>query len=301
MTTKHKEVEIPLWPFKESIGAEKRMEIVTGMSELVTRMAMHVICHTMVDYADLLDDERRSIAHGFLQRMTTTHICNHKLTTEGLVYEYEGREFGLHEEYKTMTLTRTVYEHLAMFYFLYELPKTEEERDVVWKYWKINSMKSEIGNGVRRREAYLQEMEKLRDEILVTILGKLCFGKLSEWTDLNSAPQNGSIEFIKKNGKYDVRRVPFSQAWRYLFRSDDMRQLYGQLSMHCHPVYGGLVEYQSQSASDDGGDGIPLYLSCRFLAYLCRLFLKQLPDGDEMTKKGFSTQERKLFYSIGGN
>lgn len=204
-------------------------------SELVMRIATQVICHTLVNCQDLLKQERVSVAHAFLQRVMTTHLCNHNLTKEGLVYEYKGQPFELHEEYKTMTLTRTVYEHLAMFYFLFEHPKTDEECEAVWKNWQTDN-----------------------------------------WREM----------------------ISFSQAWRYLFRDREMASFYRQLSMHCHPVYEGLVQYQTQDEDDDDHDCIPLYFSCRFLAHLTRLFLKQVPDGWDMLRLEITERELSVFKGL---
>ena len=106
-------------PVNEELEPEKRLESCIEMSDLVAKMVTFVICHVIVDYAELLKDERVSVASAFLQRVTSTHLCNHKLTKEGIVFKYRGEAFDLHEEFKTMTLTRSVYEHLVMFYFLY--------------------------------------------------------------------------------------------------------------------------------------------------------------------------------------
>ena len=284
---------------------KNRMETTVELSQLVTEIVTYVICHTIVNNDDLFNNERTAIAHAFLQRVTTTHMCNHKLTTEGLVYEYNGQPFQLHEEYKTMTLTRTVYEHLAMFYFLYEHPKTAEERDIVWKYWIINSKKNLLdysldGNSSvdKEQKEDQEELERLRQEILSSAIGKQCYAELAEWTKLRSRPHNGSIELVKEKGKYVVRRVPFSQAWKYLFKSEDMTLMYRHLSMHCHPVYNGLVQFQSQSAPIHGEDSTPLYLSSCFLAYLCRLFLKLIPNGESIIKSEFNERDQFLFYAM---
>ena len=292
-------------PLDERLSPQKRKEAVLKLSSLVTKMVTHVICHTIVDYAELLQDERMSIAHAFLQRVSTTHLCNHKLTEEGLVMEYEGQSFQLHEEYKTMTLTRAVYEHLAMFYFLYEHPKTDEERDIVWNYWKINSKKNLLANqnddddiDEEEQRQNLEEVQQLRDEILSTPLGRQCSKRLSEWTNPDSKLQNGSIEFYEEEGKTNVRKVPYSQVWKYLYEDEEMAQVYRHLSMHCHPVYIGLVQYQNQPESDEGDECIPLYLSSSYLSYLCRLFLKTIPVGNDMLKKAFSQQELYIFQAL---
>jgi hypothetical protein len=235
-------------PLDEKLPPQKRMETVIELSDLVMRIATHVICHTLVDYQEQLKEERLSIAHAFLQRVTTTHLCNHKLTAEGLVFEYKGQPFELHEEYKTMMLTRSVYEHLVMFYFLFEHPKNDEERHLVWKYWQING----------------KSVEAFKDE----------------------------------DGKYSVRTLSYSQAWKYLFSNGEMASFYRHLSMHCHPVYQGLMQYQDQALSDQGNDGIPLYFSCRFLACLCSMFLKQIPDGNDIIRKEFSEQEQSVFSAL---
>ena len=222
-----------LTPFDESVSPERRMEVALQLSDMVTRIATYIICHVIVAGQELLRDERLQTAHAILQRVTTTHMCNHKLTAEGLVYEVGGERFQLHEEYKTMALTRTVYEHLAMFYFLYEHPKSDEERQRVWDDWH-----------------------------------------------------------------HDVQKIPYSQAWRYLFRNRDMARMYHHLSVHCHPVCEGLVQYQNQSDTNEGGDSISLHLSSCFLACLCCLFLRQLPQGNELVGQQFSEREQALFLAL---
>ena len=231
-------------PLSARLTAQERSNRTCELSELATKVATHIICHTLVDYAGLLDDERTSIAHAFLQRVTSTHMCNHKLTTEGLTYQYNQETFVLQEEYKTMTLTRTVYEHLVMFYFLFEHPKTDEERETIWKNWK----------------------------------------------------RTGLIEVTDSSG--NLKRLSYSQAWKYLFHNEDLSHLYKHLSMHCHPVYDGLQQYQIQSPSDEGGDWMPLYLSSCFVACLCRMFLKQIPNGHEILEKDFSRREQSVFNAL---
>ena len=287
-----KPVSTVLAPFDENLSPQQRLESCLELSALASKVATFVIAHTIVDYSELLQDERLSVASSFLQRVTSTHLCNHKLTKEGIEYRYRGEVFHLHEEFKTMTLTRSVYEHLAMFYFLYVHPKSDEERTVVWDYWKINSRKNLLDLTPD------DEIEALRREIFNTRLGKWCYAKLDEWTAFDKPTQNGSIEFFKSRGRTDVRRVAYSQAWKYLFEKQDMAQLYRHLSMHCHPVYNGLLQYQTQAVSDEGNDGIPLYLSSCFLAYLCRLFLRLIPDGRQLLAQEFSQQERAVFNAM---
>ncbi|MBQ2208977.1 MAG: hypothetical protein II404_03320 [Prevotella sp.] len=240
MASAWEEVKAPL---SEGLTPQERSDKTAELSELVTKVATYVICRTLVDYGELLEDERTSIAHAFLQRVTSTHMCNHQLTAEGLVYQYQDKTFVLQEAYKTMTLTRSVYEHLVMFYFLFEHPRTEEEREEVWRYWK----------------------------------------------------RTGQIMLKEEEGE---RKLTYSQAWKYLFENEDLSLLYRHLSMHCHPVYKGLQQYQNQSPSEEGDDWVPLYLSSCFVAYLCRLFLKQVPGGNTIAKEGFTRREQSVFNAL---
>ena len=201
-------------PLNEELRPEERTESCLVLSDLVVRMVTHVICHVIVDYEAQLQEERLSVANAFLQRVTSTHLCNHKLTREGITFEYNGQAFDLHEEYKTMTLTRSVYEHLVMFYFLFAHPKSDEERSVVWNYWKINSKKNLLdyaadGNGTATDEQRQAEMEieALRQEIFATEIGRICKRRLDEWTRIGKPTQNGCIEFYRENGRLEVRRV----------------------------------------------------------------------------------------------
>ena len=294
-------------PVNAKLPPQERLECCLELSELMTKMATHAICHTLVDYEEMLKEERFYVASAFLQRVTSTHLCNHKLTKEGIELKYGDETFTLHEEFKTMTLTRSVYEHLVMFYFLYSHPKTDEERSVVWNYWKINSKKNLLdfdaegnvtpGTGGETAQA---EIEQLRKEIFSTLTGMECSQKLDEWTAPSKPTQNGCIAFFWRQGQRDVRRVSYNQAWRYLFSKnhDDMEMLYRLLSIHSHPIYDGLLQYQGQAMKDEGNDGMPLYLSSCFLAYLCRLFLRLLPNGDKMFDNDFSEEERLIFKSL---
>lgn len=293
-------------PFNEKLPAEERAQIVNDISELVKRIVMHVICYTLVNYQELLKNERLAVAHAFLQRATSTHLCNHKLTTEGLVYEYKGEPFQLHEEYRTMTLTRSVYEYLAMFYFLFEHPRDAEQREVVWKYWLINSRKNLLdsaakGNvrAMKEQKKIYAEIEQMRHDIASTAIGRQCWQKLDLWTKPESAGSSGSLEFVEKQERTDVRKVSYSQAWRFLYHDKDMTLFYNYLSMHCHPVYDGLMQYLEQTDDDNNEEvGMPLYFSCCFLAHLCRLFLKQIPYGQDMITQEFSWQEQQLFSTL---
>ena len=297
--------KIVLAPFNEELPAQKRTEVAIALSELTLKIATHIICHTIVEREELFKEERTAIAHAFLQRETSTHLCNHKLTTGGLVYHYNEQEFQLHEAFKTMTLTRSAYEHLAMFYFLFKHPKAEEERNVVWKYWQINSKKNLLDDRADEEAAITaeqkqaqKEIQQLRLEILGAHLNTNCLKKLDEWTKPESRPVNGCIEFFSNHGTLDVRRVTFSQAWKFLYNSEDMNLLYRHLSMHCHPVYNGLVQYQSQTLEDQGEDAIPLHLSSSFLAYMCKLFLQLIPQGGEMIEGAFSKEELSIFRAL---
>ena len=231
-------------PLNEELRPEERTESCLVLSDLVVRMVTHVICHVIVDYEAQLQEERLSVANAFLQRVTSTHLCNHKLTREGITFEYNGQAFDLHEEYKTMTLTRSVYEHLVMFYFLFAHPKSAEERSVVWNYWKINSKKNLLESlsrngerGTRNENSSLQskaaepgteaekEIEALRQEIFATETGRICKRRLDEWTRIDKPTQNGCIEFYRENGRLEVRRVSYNQAWKYLFDKEGMTLL----------------------------------------------------------------------------
>ena len=222
-------------PLNETLPARQRTEAALILSDLAMKVTTHVICHTLVECREQLEDERFAVAHAMLQRVMTTHLCNHKLTKEGLVYEYRGQPFVLHEAYKTMTLTREVYEHLAIYNLLYEHPKSDKERQTVWQNWKSENQKE---------------------------------------------------------------LVPYSQAWRYLFGNRETASLYHHLSLHCHPAYQGLLQYTEQSADDGGNEGVALYFSCRFLARLTRLFLKQVPGGWNVLGNEFSTQELNVFRAL---
>lgn len=75
-----KPVSTVLAPFDENLAPQQRLESCLELSALASKVATFIIAHTIVDYSERLQDERLSVASSFLQRVTSTHLCNHKLT-----------------------------------------------------------------------------------------------------------------------------------------------------------------------------------------------------------------------------
>ena len=68
------------------------------------------------------------------------------------------------------------------------------------------------------------------------------------------------------------------------------------MSLHAHPSYNGLMEFGCQETHID----FPLYNSCLFLTYLCRLFMEQM-EIDKNTIIGTYTEREKGIFSYMSN
>ena len=127
---------------------EKRM-IVIDLSLFVMRLSQQLIFYTQDNKKDLLKSEEDYVAFSFLQRSSISHICNYKLSFEGITAERYGIEFPILDEYKTMSLTRSLYEHLAMFYYLFCYSDNANQQEIIWSSWKLGSKKKLLKNNIQ--------------------------------------------------------------------------------------------------------------------------------------------------------
>lgn len=252
--------------------SEKRI-IILDLSRIVTHVANQIIYYTLDHLAQSLKDEQNNVAYAFLQRATSFHISNHKLSFEGITTERHGKVCKLEDEYKTMPLTRSVYEHLAMFYYLFSYTNDKHQREIIWSSWILVSEKNRTKGNLPEFEAERQTANKRIEDLKKAIhnndLSKKCVKSQID----GCLKGNAVFTVIKDGDKYITKKLSYDTAWQYLYsKSIDLALNYGYFSMHSHPTYIGLSQFYSQQEHIE----YPLYESCHFLAYLCRLFMKQL-------------------------
>ena len=272
---------------------EKRM-IVIDLSLFVMRLSQQLIFYTQDNKKDLLKSEEDYVAFSFLQRSSISHICNYKLSFEGITAERYGIEFPILDEYKTMSLTRSLYEHLAMFYYLFCYSDNANQQEIIWSSWKLGSKKNLLKNNIQgfdseKKNARI-EVEELKQKIRQDELVQKCISNPDGQFEycLNS----GSVFTIVKKGEaYVAEKLTYDKAWKYLY-GDSNNMMYKYFSLHSHPTYKGLADFNNQQ---DENIEFSLYESCRFLACLCKLFMKYLKIDAHIITNTLSIREQGIF------
>ena len=283
------------FPIKGNVSDSEKRKIVLDLSSFVIKIANKIIYYTLDNLQEFLYAERNKVAFAFLQRSTIFHICNHKLSLEGITTERHGKQCSLVDEYKTMPLTRSVYEHLAMFYYLFNYPDNSNQRDIVWKSWLIGSKKNLLKDN---DPVFKKERQKAKEEI-EDLIRSLRNNELVEKCISNPKGQfeyflksKAVFSVINNKEEYIAEKLTYDKAWKYLYgETVNMSLLYNYLSLHSHPTYNGLSEFNSQ----DNNIEFPLYESCHFLAYLCRLFMKQLQIEENAIIGSFTKHEQGVY------
>ena len=275
---------------------EEKREIVITLSNLVTKIANKIIYYTIDHLSESLHEEENSVAFAFLQRAAIFHISNHKISSEGITTERLGKECPLVDEYKTMPLTRSVYEHLAMFYYLFNYTDDQNKREIIWKSWILGSKTNQIKDSgpeykeerAKAKKEYEDILKILRNNKLVKKCLSNPLGKFEEC--LNS---RAVFSINRKGNQYIAEKLTYDKAWKYLYSSKNsiFSLIYNYLSMHSHPTYNGLLQFNSQNENIE----FPLYESCYFLAYLCRLFMKHFQIDNNVILSSFSERDREIF------
>lgn len=290
-------------PLNDEIPYIDRERIAFELSDFVFKIASELI-YSVSDSPRLKEfSDKEKVAFAFLQRATINHKCNHKLTREGICSERDGFQIPIRDGYKAIPLTRSVYEHLAMFYYLFEYPESQEESKLIWDSWYIGSKKNLLrGNDdmyKAEREKAQKEIEALKKSILSSELTKRC---LNEGKAKKEHLLRGDIFSIRIQGDKDkcsYEKLTYDKAWKYLYNDNaDLVLLYPYLSLHSHPTYNGLLGLYNQDRRDNE---YSMYLSCNFLACLCRLFMKHMNIEEEVITKNFTQRQYGMYKFLSNN
>lgn len=279
-------------PMYENLPNSVKRKIVLDLSNFVIRIANKIIFYTLDHLSQSLQKEQNNIAFAFLQRATSFHISNHKVSFEGITIERNGKICALVDEYKTMPLTRSVYEHLAMFYYLFCYTNDLNQREMIWKSWILSSEKNKVKGNLPEFEVERQNankrIEELKEALRNNDLAKKCIKSQFEGI-LNG---NAVFTVVKDGDKYVTKKLSYDSAWQYLYgNSLDLALNYGYFSMHSHPTYIGLSQFYSQQDNIE----VPLYESCHYLAYLCRLFIQQFQIDNRIITNSLTEREREIY------
>lgn len=282
------------FPIEGNIPDRDKRKIVFDLSNFVTRISNLIIYYTLDNLQESLRNEQNGVAFAFLQRASIFHICNHKLSIEGITTERRGKQCTLVDEYKTMPLTRSVYEHLAMFYYLFFYSDSQDQLDIIWKSWLLGSKRNQVkGNDPEFKKERIKandEIEEIKRDLMRNNLVRKCKENLKGQLDycLNS----NSVFTISKKGDYIAEKLSYDKAWKYLYGDRVNFSLsYNFLSLHSHPTYKGLSDFYNQDENIE----FPLYESCHYLAYLCRLFMKRLHINQDEIIGSFTKREQGIF------
>lgn len=286
------------FPIMGKLPDSEMRKIVLDISSLVLKISNRIIYYTLDHLQESLKSEKNNVAFAFIQRATIAHICNHKLSSEGITTECHGKQCSVVDEYKTMPLTRSVYEHLAMFYYLFDFSDNSHQQEVIWNSWLLGSKKNLLkGNIPELKAKKIEAQEEIRvisESLRNNVLARKCISNPKGQFEycLNS---NSVFTITEKNNQFVAEKLTYDKAWKYLYGERiDLSLTYNFLSFHSHPTYIGLSQFNSQESSIE----FPLYDSCHFLSYLCSLYMKQLQIDKSILTDFLTEREQGIYYLL---
>lgn len=282
-------------PILGEISDSEKNKIIFDLSSFVIRISNRIISYTQKHLNNILESEQNNVAFAFLQRAVISQICNHKLSCDRITIKNNNKYYALSDEYKTMPLTRSVYEHLAMFYYIFRYSDDSDQREIIWNSWKLvskrNLIKENLTEFENERQKAMEEYILLCDCIRNNTLAKMF---MKNHKRLFESCLNGNTVFTVyiEGNDYSLKKLSYEQAWKYLYGGGNTFSLtYNYLSMHSHPTYDGLAQFYSQNMKM----AFPLYESCHFLSYLSRLFIEQLQIDKNAIIGTCSEREKGIF------
>ena len=247
------------FPITGKLPDSEMRKIVLDLSSLVLKISNRIIYYTLDHLQESLKSEKNNVAFAFIQRATISHICNHKLSSEGITTERHGKQCSVVDEYKTMPLTRSVYEHLAMFYYLFDFSDNSHQQEVIWKSWllgsKKNLLKGSLSELKEKRIEAQKEIKDITESLRNNVLVRKCISNPKGQFEC-CLKSNSVFTIIEKNNQYVAKKLTYDKAWKYLYGERiDLSLTYNFLSFHSHPTYIGLSQFNSQESCIE----FPLY------------------------------------------
>ena len=283
------------YPMDETASEIERRKVVHELSLFTIRLSNTLIYYAISNLKEAFKLEENNVAFAILQRAAIYHISNHKLSTEGIWATYQECKMPIADEFKTMPLTRSVYEHLVMFYYLFNYTDDANQREIIWKSWilgsKKNQAKASFHEFEKERLKAQEEINKICVSLAQNELVMICLSNPKGQYDY--CLKSGSLFCVGLKGdKYIAEKLTYDKAWKMLYGEDlNLSLLYSYMSLHAHPTYNGLLEFGHQETHID----FPLYDSCLFLTYLCRLFMKQLGIDKNIIIGTYTEREKGIF------
>ena len=291
------EVQIPLYddtywsgiayasyPVQDVASDSLKNKIIFDLSSFVTKISNNIISYTLTYLKDSLSSEQNNVAFAMLLRATISHICNHKLSKEGISIRKGDKVYTITDEYKTMPLSR-----------LFQYADNQDQREFIWNSWRLVSKKNQIQENLsefeEERQSAIKEYEKLCDNLRNSKLAQKCIAchKGSFESSLNG---NTLFTIVNKGEDYIPRKLTYDTAWKYLYKGNKGFSLtYKFLSMHSHPTYDGLLQFYNQELTI----AFPLYESCHFMAYLCRIYMEHMHIKKDDIIGSYTEREKGIF------
>ncbi len=283
------------YPVQDVASDSLKNKIIFDLSSFVTKISNNIISYALTHLKDSLSSEQNNIAFAMFQRATISHICNHKLSKEGISIRKGDKISTITDEYKTMPLSRSVYEYLVMFYYLFQYADNQDQREFLWNSWRLVSKKNQIQENLsefeEERQRAIKEYKNLCDNLRNSKLAKKC---IACHKGLFESSLNGNTLFtiVNEGEDYIPRKLTYDSAWKYLYSGNKgFSLIYKFLSMHSHPTYDGLLQFYNQ----DMTIAFPLYESCHFMTYLCRLYMEHMQINKEDIIGSYTEREKGIF------
>lgn len=283
------------YPVQDIASDSLKNKIIFDLSSFVTKISNNIISYTLTHLKDSLSSEQNNVAFAMFQRATISHICNHKLSKEGISIRNGDKVYTITDEYKTMPLSRSVYEYLVIFYYLFQYADNQDQREFIWNSWRLVSKKNQIQENLsefeEERQRAIKEYKQLCNNLRNSLLAKKC---IACHKGLFESSLSGNTLFtIENEGEdYSPRKLSYDSAWKYLYSGNKGFSLtYKFLSMHSHPTYDGLLQFYNQ----DMTIAFPLYESCHFMTYLCRLYMEHMQINKEDIIGSYTEREKGIF------
>lgn len=266
-----------LLPLQDSQSEKERMYAANLCANQMLNIALVLQKMTEEKKAEL--EERDFVANSFLQRALSFHISNLKLTSEGINLLSGTKIYPINDNFKTIPLTRSVYELLVTFFCLFILNKSEEEQTIAFNCWKINSEKNALGDldisdsrVAERQILARQNIEDYKSIIFSTNLGRRLRNEINKHISGDRA-KSGTVFFNQKDGILRIESLSYSSAWKYMSTTDkNLAFQYRMLSMHSHPIHWGLSIFINQDDKSISEAILGLHFSSIFLAKLCSYY-----------------------------
>lgn len=232
---------------------------------------------------------------------------------EGIDLNINNKEIHLQDPHTMFIILRSIYEMTVTYYYLYIKPRSEKEREIIYRLWDNRGMSNrQVIKNVPAK--YKKQVEDEKNDIKSNSTRIIQLGKelgiqgknLKTFCNI-ARNEKAKVCCFSFEGQHDdgtlmLKTIAMGdeEPCKEIFGTSNISTIYRFLSLYVHPTSLGVLQfgqmYNNESYLEDEKMAFETayFLACKFTSYFC----KSMPKGEECFKALDDKSQKLIIFGL---